>query len=357
MPEGANIKLASVATGVPGVSGRAMPAALAEGETDPEALAGLARGRVREKTRELQEALRGLMGSRQCFMLVSQLGHLECPDTEIEGLDAEVARRVSPFEATVAAVDTIPGVGRRTAEVVAAEMGTDMERFPTPSHLASWAGVVGWRRGPECVRGTAGAGKSAGAARYGRGTIGSNRPPVFTRADFGGGGPGRRTDQDLPGGPVPAPRPAHWGPAGSGAVESANKLVVEARLKGSGMHWAGEHVNPMVALRTVVCSGRWGEVWPQISRRVREKAVKGQQAKPRAPERPAETGTSGAKTNSRVRRVAEPTPGSAPATLDQDEPSVTGAHRRPPANHPWCRMTIGRKCLSPKPSHQPHAKI
>ncbi len=143
MPEGANIKLASVATGVPGVSGRAMPAALAEGETDPEALAGLARGRVREKTRELQEALRGLMGSRQCFMLVSQLGHLECPDTEIEGLDAEVARRVSPFEATVAAVDTIPGVGRRTAEVVAAEMGTDMERFPTPSHLASWAGVVG----------------------------------------------------------------------------------------------------------------------------------------------------------------------------------------------------------------------
>ena len=73
MPERANIKLASVATGVPGVSGRAMPAALAEGETDPKALAELARGRVREKTRELQEALRGLMGSRQRFMLVSQL--------------------------------------------------------------------------------------------------------------------------------------------------------------------------------------------------------------------------------------------------------------------------------------------
>ena len=101
MLEGANIKLASVATGVPRVSGRAMLAALAEGETDPKALAELARGRVREKTRELQEALRGLMGSRQRFMLVSQLGHLECPDTEIEGLDAEVARRMSPFEATV----------------------------------------------------------------------------------------------------------------------------------------------------------------------------------------------------------------------------------------------------------------
>ena len=148
-----------MATGVPGVSGRAMPAALAEGETDPKALAELARGRVREKTRELQEALRGLMGSRQRFMLVSQLGHLEYPDTEIERLDAEVARRVSPFEATVAAVDTIPGVGRRTAQVIAAEVGTDMKQFPTPGHLASWAGVVGWRRGLGCVRGTAGAGK------------------------------------------------------------------------------------------------------------------------------------------------------------------------------------------------------
>ena len=139
--EGANIKLASVATDVLGVSGRAMLAALAAGETDPEALAGLARGKLREKTGELQEALRGLMGSHQRFMLVSQLRHLEYLNTEIEGLDAEVARRVSPFEATVATVDTIPGVGRRTAEVVVAEMGTDMERFPTPGHLASWAGV------------------------------------------------------------------------------------------------------------------------------------------------------------------------------------------------------------------------
>ena len=139
--EGANIKLASVATDVLGVSGRAMLAALAAGETDPQALAGLARGRLREKTGELQEALRGLMGSHQRFMLVSQLRHLDYLNTEIEELDTEVARRVSPFEATVAAVDTIPGVGRRTAEVVVAEIGTDMARFPTPGHLASWAGV------------------------------------------------------------------------------------------------------------------------------------------------------------------------------------------------------------------------
>ena len=146
-------------------------------------------------------------------------------------------------------------------------------------------------------------------------------------------------------------------PIGSGAVESANKLVVEARLKGSGMHWAGKNVDPMLALRTLVCSGRWGEAWPEISRRLRQKASKGRRAKPRASERPVATETSGAKTNSRIRRMAEPTPGSAPATHDQDGASPTAAHRRPPANHPWRRMTIGSKYLSPKPSHQPLAKI
>ena len=83
-------------------------------------------------------------------------------------------------------------------------------------------------------------------------------------------------------------------PIGSGAVESANKLVVEARLKGSGMHWARAHVNPMVALRTIVCSDRWEEAWPQISQRIREKvkehtAAHGQKASPKqaAEERPA----------------------------------------------------------------------
>ena len=72
-------------------------------------------------------------------------------------------------------------------------------------------------------------------------------------------------------------------PIGSGAVESANKLVVEGRLKGSGMHWAREHVNPMVALRTVVCGDRWEEVWPQISQRLRQKSggqPAGRQTKP-----------------------------------------------------------------------------
>ena len=139
--EGANIKLASVATNVLGASGRAMLAALAAGEEDPRVLADLAKGRLREKTGELEQALQGLMGPHQRFMLTIQLDHLNSLDRQIEDLDLEVARRVNPFEETVAAVDTIPGIGRRTAEVIAAEVGTDMSRFPTPAHLASWAGV------------------------------------------------------------------------------------------------------------------------------------------------------------------------------------------------------------------------
>lgn len=134
--EGANIKLASVATDILGASGRLMLGALAAGEQDPQVLAQMAKGRLRDKLSALQEALSGVMGSHQRFLLGVQLRHLEALEEEIEKLDAEVARRVEEH-----AVDTIPGVGRRTAEVIVAEMGTDMERFPTPGHLASWSGV------------------------------------------------------------------------------------------------------------------------------------------------------------------------------------------------------------------------
>lgn len=139
--EGANIKLSSVASDVLGASGRAMIEALVSGEEDPKALAELAKGRLREKTGELEEALRGMVGDHQRFMLGRQLAHLDFLNSEVQRLDEEVGRRVSPFEEMVKAVDTIPGIGRRTAEVIAAEMGMDMERFPTPGHLASWAGV------------------------------------------------------------------------------------------------------------------------------------------------------------------------------------------------------------------------
>lgn len=139
--EGANIKLASVATDVLGASGRLMLHALASGEQDPKVLAQMAKGRLRHKLAELQEALSGLVGSHQRFLLGVQLRHLEALEEEIDTLDAEVARRVEPHDEVLQAVDTVPGIGRRTAEVIVAEMGTDMERFATPGHLASWAGV------------------------------------------------------------------------------------------------------------------------------------------------------------------------------------------------------------------------
>ena len=139
--EGANIKLGSVASDVLGASGRMMLTAIAEGEEDAKVLADMAKGRLREKLEELEEALQGVVGSHQRFMLRTQLRRLNSLDMEVELLDAEVARRVRPHEDVLRAVNTIPGVGRRTAETIVAEMGTDMDRFATPGHLASWAGV------------------------------------------------------------------------------------------------------------------------------------------------------------------------------------------------------------------------
>ncbi len=139
--EGANIKLGSVATDVLGVSGRMMLTALADGEEDPKVLADMAKGRLREKLDALEEALEGVVGSHQRFMLATQLRRLSTLDADVERLDAEVSRRVHQHRDVIQVVDTIPGVGRRTAETIVAEMGTDMDRFATPGHLASWAGV------------------------------------------------------------------------------------------------------------------------------------------------------------------------------------------------------------------------
>ena len=123
-------------------------------------------------------------------------------------------------------------------------------------------------------------------------------------------------------------------PIGSGAVESANKLVVEARLKGSGMHWAGEHVNPMVALRTVVCSGRWGEVWPQINQRLGEKAREqavGPQAKPSPQESAVAKEACRANTGPAARSSAELTPQSFGENHEQNRKPSAATERRPTA--------------------------
>ena len=139
--EGANIKLSSVATNVVGVSGRAMLEAISRGVDDPEALAALAKGRLRGKQAALEEALRGLVGSHQRFLLQSQLRTLDFLHDEITQMDEEIGKRMGPFEEAIHRLDDIPGMGRRSAEDVLAEIGTDVSRFPDAAHLASWAKV------------------------------------------------------------------------------------------------------------------------------------------------------------------------------------------------------------------------
>lgn len=139
--EGATIKLASVASDVLGVSGRQMVAALIGGETDPAALADLAQGRLREKLPALERALAGSIGAHQRFLLGQQLRHILHLEESIAAVSAEIAERLHPFGEELARLRTIPGVGPRTAEVLLAEVGPTVERFPTAGHLASWAGM------------------------------------------------------------------------------------------------------------------------------------------------------------------------------------------------------------------------
>lgn len=139
--EGGNIKLGSVATDVMGASGRAMLEAMIQGTDDPKVLAALAKGKLRQKRLQLEQALKGLMGHHQRMLLESQMRHLDFLDQEVARLDAEVAGRMAPFEEAMARLDAIPGINRRGAEEVLAEIGLDMGQFPTAGHLASWARV------------------------------------------------------------------------------------------------------------------------------------------------------------------------------------------------------------------------
>lgn len=139
--EGANIKLAAVASNVVGVSGRAMLEALIEGVDDPAFLASLARGRMRNKKDALKAALEGRMSAHQRFLLGQQLRHIDDLDATIAQLSVEIEERQRPFAEAAASLATIPGIAQRTAEQVLAEIGTDMRVFPSAGHLASWAGL------------------------------------------------------------------------------------------------------------------------------------------------------------------------------------------------------------------------
>ena len=139
--EGANIKLAAVASDVLGVSGRRILDALVAGQTDPAALAGLAAGRLRAKQAELTRALVGRFGPHQRFLVGQHLAHLDALDERLAQVDAEIAARLQPAEDDLARLDAVPGLGRHAAEVIVAELGTDLGRFPSAAHLASWAGL------------------------------------------------------------------------------------------------------------------------------------------------------------------------------------------------------------------------
>lgn len=139
--EGANLKLGSVASDVLGRSGRDMLQAIIQGTEDPVALAALARGRLREKSEPLRQALRGLVGPHQRFLLQEQLSHIEELEARISRLSTEIGARLAPFDPLLELLDTIPGVGRRVGEDTLAEIGTDMGQFPTDRHLSSWAKV------------------------------------------------------------------------------------------------------------------------------------------------------------------------------------------------------------------------
>jgi transposase len=169
--EWANIKLSSVVTDITGVSARAMLQALLDGQTDASALAELAKGRLRTKRAELEQALRGTLLEHHAFMIAQHLALLSVFDEQIAAFDERIAEAIdstrppsSPGDdqtgadarlpaseassapdgawAAQAIVDAIPGIGERVAETLVAELGTDMSRFPNAAHASSWAGLA-----------------------------------------------------------------------------------------------------------------------------------------------------------------------------------------------------------------------
>jgi transposase len=138
--EDTGIKLDCVASDILGVSGRLMLDALVAGTTDPEVLADLAKGRLRAKLPALREALEGRFDHLHAVWVGAILAHLDFLDEQIASLTETIGEQIAPFEKAVELLCTIPGVQRRTAEVIVAEIGDDMSIFPTAKELASWAG-------------------------------------------------------------------------------------------------------------------------------------------------------------------------------------------------------------------------
>jgi transposase len=139
--EDTGIKLGCVASDILGKSGRDMLDALVAGTKDPEVLAELARGQLRKKLPALREALVGRFDDEHALVIGQILAHIDFLDEAIDRISADIEERMRPFASQRDLLMTIPGVKQRSAEVLIAEIGTDMSVFATPKHLASWAGM------------------------------------------------------------------------------------------------------------------------------------------------------------------------------------------------------------------------
>lgn len=159
--EDAQIKLSSVASDIFGMSGREMLAALIAGERDPHTLAAYARGRLRGKLAELEEAFTGRFDDHHAFLLAKMLGRVDQIDTDVAEVAQRIETEIAPFTDLVQRLDEIPGVGPVTAWVIISEIGVDMSRFPTAAHLCSWA------RFSPTVKESAGRSKGNGATGRG----------------------------------------------------------------------------------------------------------------------------------------------------------------------------------------------
>ena len=159
MLEAANIKLASVATDVLGASGRAMIARLIAGEADPERLAAEARGSLKKKAIPLRRAQEGRVTELHRFLLRALMDRLRGLEDLIARHSARIEAAMVPFAEAGARLRTIPGMGAQAAEVIVADVGADMTRFPSAGHLGSWAGL--------CPGGNEAASGGAGGRRRG----------------------------------------------------------------------------------------------------------------------------------------------------------------------------------------------
>ncbi|WP_406944069.1 IS110 family transposase [Halobacillus sp. SY10] len=141
--EGANIKLGSVVSNVLGVSAREMLRSIAEGNDDLEELSNLARGVMKNKKEDLKLALQGCIKDHQRFMIKTILDHIDLLTDQIDKLDSEISKRMEESQEDIERLDSIPGIGRKVAEQMIAELGTNIkEQFPTAPQMCSWAGLV-----------------------------------------------------------------------------------------------------------------------------------------------------------------------------------------------------------------------